>query len=198
MSLSKRNYRSLDTEQERRLLELLKMGDMEAFKEIFMLYSADLTAFAAASVPLDAAEDIVQDVFFNVWQRHSDIEITVPGLTPYLFAAVRNHMNRYERHRNVRKKYNHLIVFDAEDSESISVHAMDFSELDGAEDFASAYKILLSRLTEPQRAIVVLRWEQGLPYQEIAQILGISPNAATKQIARIREILKPVAIRLSK
>jgi len=49
-------------------------------------------------------------------------------------------------------------------------------------------RLTLSRLPEEYAAVLVLSAAQGIPYQEIAAIVGISPSAAATRISRAKKM----------
>jgi RNA polymerase sigma-70 factor, ECF subfamily len=56
----------------------------------------------------------------------------------------------------------------------------------------------LSHLPEEYAIALVLSAAQGVPYQEIAEIIGISPNAAATRISRAKKMFAEQYLRLSK
>lgn len=52
------------------LIARIRAGDERAFEELFRRYYRELSLYAARIDPSEgSAEEIVQDVFFKVWQR---------------------------------------------------------------------------------------------------------------------------------
>ena len=65
-------------------------GDRSAFDTLFRAHYKPLCAFAVQYVKdRDVAEDLVQDLFFRLWQDREKVSITT-SLKAYLFTAVRN------------------------------------------------------------------------------------------------------------
>ncbi|GCE27080.1 hypothetical protein KDA_25640 [Dictyobacter alpinus] len=56
----------------------------------------------------------------------------------------------------------------------------------------------LSNLPEEYAAVLILSAAQGVPYQEIATIVGISPNAAATRISRAKKMFAKQYQRISK
>lgn len=48
----------------------------------------------------------------------------------------------------------------------------------------------LASLAQPYRTVVVLREIEGLAYEEIAQVLGVSEGTVKSRLLRGRELLK--------
>ena len=68
----------------------LKKGEKSAFQAFFSEYYEVLVLFATGILKdVDAAEDVVQDCFVNVWEnRH--FEKLADGLDRYMFHLVKN------------------------------------------------------------------------------------------------------------
>jgi RNA polymerase sigma factor (sigma-70 family) len=84
--------------------ERIKCGDAAAFEALFRAYYDELCTFAWRYVQcLDAVEDLVQDVFINVWCRRENwiLRSTVKA---YLYGAVRNEALKYLEHQNVVRR----------------------------------------------------------------------------------------------
>src|SRR5262245_52341233 len=65
-------------------------GDQTAFEELFRAHYRPLCAFARQYVKdAEKAEDLVQDLFFRLWQDREKLRVTM-SVKAYLFASVRN------------------------------------------------------------------------------------------------------------
>jgi RNA polymerase sigma factor (sigma-70 family) len=86
----------LDTD----LIARIRAGDESAFEQLFRRYHRELCVYAARIDPTGgSAEEIVQEVFFRIWE-HRDRLMEVQALAGYLYTAVRNYaLNRRERAR---------------------------------------------------------------------------------------------------
>lgn len=70
------------------LLELLNKGDEDAYTEIYIRYSKSLFMHAFKRLRNEyAAEDIIQDLFLKIWQKHDSLSIS--NLKDYLFGSVK-------------------------------------------------------------------------------------------------------------
>jgi RNA polymerase sigma-70 factor, ECF subfamily len=56
----------------------------------------------------------------------------------------------------------------------------------------------LSKLPDEYAVVLVLNAAQGVPYQEVAQIVGISPNAAATRISRAKKMFAKEYMSLNK
>jgi RNA polymerase sigma-70 factor (ECF subfamily) len=178
-------------------LQGLQAGRFDTYQAIFAHYTPLLVRFARLSVPLEAAEDIVQDVMFNLWELRATIDAR-DGLATYLFGAVRNRVINYARHEQiVRRTEDESIVSEpqpygmgqeppAPDSQAI------------ANDIQAIFRQLLHRLSPIQREIITLRWEHEMSYEQIAAALQITPTAARQHGSRAQRIIRPLMERFLK
>jgi RNA polymerase sigma-70 factor (ECF subfamily) len=82
------------------LFDQIKSGDQKALELLFSIYFPRLNDFARNVVKDDViSQDIVQDVFVNVWEKRADIEII--NLEAFLFRLVRNRCIDYIKHLKV-------------------------------------------------------------------------------------------------
>lgn len=181
--------RFIDPSEEQKWITGVRAGDLDAFRQLFEVYSPRLQRFARVWLPRDAAEDLVQDVLFRIWERRGELNLETGKLTGYLFSAVRNRVANYLQREGVARRIEDEESARAFLSESTSSRA----DTDVAvQDFEIALKNGIKNLPEGQRAVLMLRWTQGLSFAEIATALSISQNAAMLLASRGRKALLPL------
>jgi RNA polymerase sigma-70 factor (ECF subfamily) len=134
---------------------------------------------------------VVQDVFFDLWQRRATLPLTDNGLAPYLFGAVRNRVLQYLRHQHIVDR---AALTPTEPLGLGAGPAAPDAEVT-ANDLHTAFHAALGHLSELQRSVLMLRWMHGLSYAEIAEALSISPNAAMHHASRTRHLIRPIVER---
>ena len=72
----------------------IRNGDRKAFDELCGRYYAMLVSYARLFMKDDWAEDVVQDVFYNVWQNRAALDDS-NSLYKYLLRAVYNRALNY-------------------------------------------------------------------------------------------------------
>lgn len=119
----------------------------------------------------EAAEDIAQEAFLRLWRRAPE------GLDSGEQAAwlQRTASNLAIDELRRRKRRGRVAL----DEESVGAIAAD-----GAESLA--VRDALDRLSAHERLCVLLRFQAGLSYGEIAETLAITPEAARKRVSRAR------------
>ncbi len=155
----------------------------EAFKELYNRYSPNVHAYCFKIFKDEAvAEDIFQETFMRFYQnvKVQDGNVNVHG---YLITIARNLSLNY-------KKKNERIVY----SDKLDLHEGDYNRQDRKE-LLDLISMALELLDFTYKDAFVLREYNGLSYEEIAEVSGITLNNAKSRVFRarnkIREILKP-------
>jgi RNA polymerase sigma-70 factor (ECF subfamily) len=178
-----------DASADQTLVARVRAGDRQAFNAIVLAHAAELLAFAyRKSGSRAVAEDLVQDVFFQIWKSHDTWR--VPGsISWYLFRAVQNRAyNVFARERVARRwRERHAVA-----GESTTPTAD--SHVERAEAEASCARVL-STLPESVQAVVHLRVSEDLTHPEIAKRLGISIKTVERRMAQARHLLRDVLAR---
>lgn len=163
------------------ILSGIKNGEQKAFDLLFEHYYASLCHYAASVVhDHDVAEDIVQDLFAELWVNHAQIEIK-SSLHSYLMRSTFNACLDHLKHLKVKEKYQSGITPDT----SLSLDdSLIFDEI------LTKLETSIAELPEQCRKIFKLSRYENLKYREIAKILNISENTVDTQIRRALNKLK--------
>ena len=130
----------------------------------------------------DDAKDAVNQVFTQMWKGKPDVsEESVRG---YLLAATRNQCLHLLRQRQLQQQMEKELRQTAEKS----------SNEEREELLCELQQVINDNLTEQDRRVLQLHYEEEMTYQETATVLGISTSAVNKHItrslAKIRETLR--------
>jgi RNA polymerase sigma factor (sigma-70 family) len=124
----------------------------------------------------DLAEDVTQVVFMTLARRASDLSESV-SISGWLFTTARYaclSALKIERRRRMREQkaaaMRHEVVTPDVEPQWQKIEPI----LDAA----------LSRLNSHEREAIILRYFRGMPHEAVANILGISEEAAKKRVAR--------------
>jgi RNA polymerase sigma-70 factor (ECF subfamily) len=165
-------------------------GDELAFESAFRMHYARLCDFANTIVRApDIAEEVVQDVFANLWHNRSRLRINT-SLRAYLYAAVRNRALNHQRRAAPER------ALDAQ-PEAPAADPGAHAALESAELRARVREAIRS-LPPRNREVLELRWLHGLTHKEIAESLGISLKGVENHLARglaaLRDRLGPLLL----
>ena len=116
----------MDT-SEKLYVRRIRRGDKEVFKILFTRYYYKLFVYAKSYVEdSEAAEDIVQDLFFHLWEKHKEVVIS-SSLSSYLFRSVHNRSIQFLRHKKVIAGYEERHSMKIKEAEIIYNTSNDFS-----------------------------------------------------------------------
>ncbi len=171
-----------------RLIEGLKRGDKSVFEEVYHEYYIPLCYYCLKYVEeSEDSEEIVQDLFLKLWEKHEELEIN-SSLKAYLYRAVQNYALNYLSKKKTKEKY----LFH-QGSQSF-YNADDGLQKLESKELRIILKHALLQLPEKRRRIFELSRFEGLKYGKIASQLSISVKTVetqmTKSLKYLRIILK--------
>jgi len=160
-------------------------GDEAAFEQIFRRLSEPVFRFVRGMVQDEAlAHDLTQDTFAKLWAVRDRME-TVDSLRAYVFQMARNRV--YNQQRDERTRRDNRARLD-----EASAHASPPSP-DTALDtdmLRSRLETWIDELPDRQREALTLRRRSDLSHEEIADVMGISPNTVNNHIVRAMKHLR--------
>lgn len=159
------------------------------FRQLFDDYYDALCKYAYTLVTdHDAAEDIVQDLFVRIWEKHQQV-IGSPQARAYLYRAVRN---TCFNHLGAQKRtpVHSLSDDDISDSEGISWSVNETNENDDVPNYRELLKKGIEQLPEKCKEVFLLSRTGNLSNQEIADQLGISIKTVNNQTWKAMKLLK--------
>ena len=145
------------------------------FDALYARYAPDVFRFALyLSGERSDAEDITSETFVRVWAAAEPVRLaTVKG---YLFTIARN---LYRQGRRARARQVALDAAHPDPGPSPQATAECEAEF-------RAVRAKLQELPEVDRAALLMRALDDMPYEEIARSLGISLSAAKVKVHRAR------------
>ena len=121
-------------------------------------------------------QDILQETYSRLWERLSDIDISLDVL-PLLLTYARNCFIDHLRKRERDKLFLGQLSADAADIEAAAAElSLDLR------DREDSLRVSLEQLPAKRRQIFVLVKEQGLSHKEVADQLGIAVGTVEKQV----------------
>lgn len=173
-----------DAQREQEWVAGVRNGDDEAFEAIFQTYYPSLCRFAQNYVgSFEAAREVVQEVFLRIWQRRTEWHVRA-ALKAYLYRAVRNQALNYAKKMRRRRAIEAEIDTEEAVDRRTAEDALRFEEL------AAVVERTIERLPERQRMAFVLHRRHGLSYEEIAQVMQISPRTVEVHVGKALKYLR--------
>ncbi len=162
------------------MIDLLKKRDESGFRYLYDHYSAALNGVILQIIPdQDIANDVLQEVFVNIWKRMESYDPAKGRLFTWMLNIARNaaiDMTRSKAFRNNQKNH------ELNDNVHNDPDGTLFNRID---HIGLAPKI--NQLKEEHRVLVELAYLKGYTHEEIAGLLGI-PLGTVK--TRIRAALQ--------
>ncbi len=173
----------LRLQTDRRLVDLVRAGNDDAFAVVAARYRGELVRHAERLVGTDRAEDAVQQALLNAHRALRRPAADVADVRPWLHRIVRN------------------VALNVLRQPGGSDEPLD-ERLAGGESPAQAYErrqrlattiAAVGALPERQRRAMLMRELDGLSHVEIARELGVAPGAARQLIHRARHSVRAAA-----
>ncbi len=175
----------------RQLIEGCQRGDPEAFRGLFekhkdMVYSVALRYSGDAAVAQDIAQDTFLKLFSTIGSFRGD-----SNFEAWLYRMVVN--SCFDQKRKTRRLTPLLgAIVDM-------LRTPDLSVLDEVlrSEMSTHVKSVVDSLAPDQRMVIVLRYTQGLSYDEIAGILGCAAGTIASRLNRAHKVLERRLSRLA-
>ena len=156
----------------------IRQGDIGQFESLFRSSYVSLVRYAKTLIKdHDTAEEIVQDLFFRLWQDKEKLNIE-SSLNGYLFRSVHNKCLHFIEHNRVVDRYAEEMSYRQPEKQESPSDILQYRELQ-----ARIAKIL-ERLPERCGQIFYMSRFEGLKYNEIAEKLSVSVKTVESNMGR--------------
>ncbi|MBM2829164.1 MAG: rpoE [Actinobacteria bacterium] len=165
------------------LFELYRGGSRDAFEILFSRYHRKVIHFAYRMTGEQArAEEAAQETFLRVARAAGTWQPTARFST-WLYTIARRTTLNYIRDEKDEDK-------DGQPALQLpGPKALNPEEMAWSAEVRERFAAALQRLPETYRAAFVLNRGEGLSYEEVASVLGITVQAVKSRIFRAREML---------
>lgn len=126
------------------------------------------------------AADITQDTFVRAFERISSFDGHA-GIGTWLYRIATNEALQLFRRRGTEQRHLRKLAQEA---------ASEAPTPPGDGDEASNVTAVLLQLSEHHRAILVLKYQEQLSYEDIAEVLGCAPGTVASRLNRARAELR--------
>ena len=156
----------------------IKKGDIKAFEKIFREFYPILCSFANKILKdKDKSEEIVQDVFYNIWKKKNEININV-SLKSYLYKSVQNKCYQITQHKTIEDKYKNYVKNSSLNNYTTPLNNIELQEIN------NLIEKTLNSLPENCNKIFRMSRFEGLKYKEIAEKLSISVKTVEANMSK--------------
>lgn len=162
----------------RSILQRIAAGDTSAVSDCLDQYSGLVWSLAAKSCPSrDDAEDVVQEIFVELWQKAATFDPDKASETTFVAMIARRRLIDGTRRRASAVE---IVNIDSEQAATPDYLPDESAEL---ADEAAKAAACLKRLPETQQRVISMSIHGGQPYSRIASLLSI-PLGTVKSYAR--------------
>ena len=178
-------------DNDKKLIHGLKEERIDVFNEIFTEHYHSLCKYAFLFVKDElAAEEIVEECFFRLWQNRKNLKIKV-SFKSYLLKAVHNISLNYLQHLKVIKNYKELQI-NIQDTKEILYGEFESSPLQVLQykEFENSLSSAIDSLPTQQKKIFTMNRFQGKKYREIADELEISITTVKSHMSSALQCLR--------
>nr|WP_042189167.1 sigma-70 family RNA polymerase sigma factor [Kibdelosporangium sp. MJ126-NF4]CEL18700.1 RNA polymerase sigma-54 factor RpoN [Kibdelosporangium sp. MJ126-NF4]CTQ98184.1 RNA polymerase sigma-54 factor RpoN [Kibdelosporangium sp. MJ126-NF4] len=171
------------------------LRDEDEMRAAYDAHGAELYRFALRQLgDVDAARDVVQEVFLRAWSSAARFDQSVASLRVWLFAIARNAVIDHIRHTRARP-------VSPASGETIA----DLADVN--DDFADAMVVnwiieeALRRLTPQHREALVETYLRGRPCEEVAAEFGVPAGTVRSRVfyglKALRLVMDEIGVELS-
>jgi RNA polymerase sigma-70 factor, ECF subfamily len=159
-------------EADRHVLAAVAGGSADALERLYDRYAA--TAFGLARRILaqqDLAEEVVQDVFSQVWREASRYDAARASVAGWIVLLTRTRAIDRLRARRARPDLDRPV--EAVTAQPLAASARNPEQVAMSSEDARKVRAALDKLPGEQRALVDLAYYEGLTHTEIADRTGV-------------------------
>lgn len=180
--------------EEAQLLSQVGGGDKDSFEELHRRLSTLLFTSAYGILNnREAAEDVTQDVFLQIWEKAPTYDPTRGKAATWALTLARN--KAIDRLRATQRRAR--LREEAGKEKSTEQHFDDKDSLQTAltHERSAALLAVMDKLTPDQREAICLAYFEDMPYPQVARALSAPLGTVKARIRRgmqrLRELLKP-------
>ncbi len=166
------------------LLMQLRDGNERAFSVVFDTYHRYLYVIACRYLMSESnAEDAVQHTFMRLWEGRESFDYKT-GIKNLLFTILKNYMLNEIRHNNLAIQKNYELAQFGEEMEA------DFLQNLEDTDFKTHLYKLIDQLPPQKREVCLLKIQQGMTNQEVADAMNISIPTVKSHYTQVIKLLR--------
>ncbi len=160
----------------------LNAGKEKAFSLVFDRYHRLLYALAYRYLKSEMeAEDAVQFTFMRLWEKRKTLDFS-HGVRSLLFTILKNYVLNELRHQRIVLESQEDLLLEEEAEENVARTLED-------KDLRRRLYAAIRRLPLQKQKICLMKVEQGMSNQEIADLLGITvPTVKSHYTQAIKQL----------
>ncbi|WP_300979126.1 RNA polymerase sigma-70 factor [Flavobacterium sp.] len=166
------------------LIKRLRNGDKQALTDMYNEYW-QLLFVSSFNVIKDKelCEDIIQDIFMNLWNNREKLEINI-SLKGYLYACA-----RYQVFHQLKKNKDKLHVEFLDDLDKRFQHSTPETQMIH-DELVQQISFIIDTLPEKCQLVYKLSRDEQLSHKEIAERLEISTKTVENHITKALHVIR--------
>ncbi|MDZ7343738.1 MAG: RNA polymerase sigma factor [candidate division KSB1 bacterium] len=172
---------------EAELIAGCRAGHHQAFEELVKRYHPAVLRVCVSLIGSRDVDDLVQDIFMKILQRIQTFQ-GKSALFTWIYEIAINHC-RDELRRRKRRRWFSLQSLPPERVDQITIDDESVSEQIERSEMHRHLRRAINQLDPKYRELIVLRDFEGLDYEAIAKITGITLNLVKSRLYQGRQIL---------
>jgi RNA polymerase sigma-70 factor (ECF subfamily) len=163
----------------------IREGDIKTFEKVFRQYYTPLCIYSSGITGCkEISEEVVQDVFYNIWKEHENIRILY-SMKSYLYRAVKNLSLRYLENLSLQERHLKNILCDGDAFSDLSPQEqLEYKEL------KHIINSTIKKLPERRMQIFKMHRMDGKKYKEIADQFSISVKTVEAEMTKAYKTLR--------
>jgi len=181
---------NIDTYSDKELILYIQRGDQNAFTVFYERHSTNMYLAAYHLLQdTDEANDVVQELFSDVWQRANRIDPS-DNIKGYLYTILRNRILSFmSRSKKLDKYIDSYLKHEAEASTTTEDTVL-------LRDLEQLLEKKINQLPPKMRKVHELAWKENLSNKEIADYMDISEGTVKQHKYQAIRILRSKLQRL--
>ncbi|MEA3444588.1 MAG: RNA polymerase sigma-70 factor [Bacteroidota bacterium] len=166
------------------LFDRIKKDDRHAFEELFRRFYSGLCRYAESIMKDETlAEDVVQLVFINIWEKRKELIIN-KNFKSYLFRSTFNTCLNQIKQKELSKKSSQALAILHSGIEQSFLIQIEADELE------RKIKLAIESLPQKCRLVFDLSRFEGLKNKEVATRLNLSIKTVEAHISKALNIIR--------
>ncbi len=176
------------TDEDKVLWAAFRAGHNSAFEGLLRAYYKSLLEYGFRFIKdKDTLQDLVHDLFINLWERRIFLNPDVTSIKLYLFVSLKNQIFKYLQKNTPQEHF----PDDWQESDNDDFVESRLIEQEIILENESRLQLVMSRLPKRQQEILHLKYHEALTHEQIAEVMAISQpavrNLLSQSLKSIRE-----------
>lgn len=170
------------------LWESMRLGDQQAFFELYKKLYRDLSKFGLHVYPdVELVSDTLNQLFIYIWERHEKLD-QVEFVESYLRTMLKRKI--YKALKKQQRLEKAVTAFGQEGALMELSYEEIIIKIQSDELMIKKLKAALDKLTFKQKQLIQLRFYEGLSYEEMAARTHLSVRTAYNTIYEALKFLR--------